>query len=272
MRSALIALSLSLALAAPAAADSRTARSRSKRSEKWTKKRDRVAGGLHWRVSTPRGIIHVWVPPGYRRKTAGLVVYLHGDGVNADGAWTQHHLAKQFRASRQNAMFVVPEAPNDTDKPVIWPELGKFRRALRRKGGFIVPRGHQVVIGHSRAYATMGGWLDNKYLHQVIVLDGFYGSVQQRFNEFLTGKRARQHRVLIVAKDTYARAAAFARRFKWAQIRSKKGVPTRLRQLTRRQRRSRLLVIRSQFGHSAIVKSGKVIPLVLQVTPLRRIK
>jgi hypothetical protein len=269
-----IAALAALSIAAPVAGAGSAARGSGKngKSKRWTSKLDQVAGGRHWRIDThDRGPIHVWVPRGYRRKSAGLVVYLHGDGVNADQAWEHHRLAEQFRRSKQNAMFVVPEAPIDGDDPVKWPELGKLRRALARKGGFRIPAGHQVVIGHSRAYVTMSNWLDNKRLHQVIVLDGFYGSVQAKMLEYIhSGKRARHHRMVIVARDTYGQAAAFVRRFKWAAIHDR--VPARLRKLPKRARRSRLLLLRSQYSHGDIVKLGKVIPLVLQVSPLRRVR
>jgi len=38
---------------------------------------------------------------------------------------------------------------------------------------------------------------------------------------------------------------------------------------TKKERRAKLLYIRSQFEHMAIVTSGKVIPLLLKVTPLK---
>ena len=60
------------------------------------------------------GAIHVWVPPGYDRATAGTVVYVHGYHTDSDGAWKDHDLARQFKASGQNAIFIVPDAPRAT--------------------------------------------------------------------------------------------------------------------------------------------------------------
>ena len=58
-----------------------------------------------------QGAVHVWVPAGYDRETAGTVIYVHGYWTDADGAWRDHELARQFKASHQNAMFIVPDAP-----------------------------------------------------------------------------------------------------------------------------------------------------------------
>jgi hypothetical protein len=82
------------------------------------KKEDTVLGGRHWRIKTAQGAVHVWVPADYDRETAGTVVYVHGYYTDADGAWQEHELARQFKASRQNAMFVVPDAPSGNDEHV----------------------------------------------------------------------------------------------------------------------------------------------------------
>ena len=96
------------------------------------KNEDTVAGGKHWRIKTAQGAVHVWVPAGYDRETAGTVVYVHGYWTDADGAWRDHSLARQFRASRQNALFIVPDAPSRNDEQVKWPALTDLRRAVTR--------------------------------------------------------------------------------------------------------------------------------------------
>src|ERR1700690_1207535 len=85
---------------------------------KLDKKEDTVAGGKHWRIVTSAGAVHVWVPADYSRDTAGTVIYVHGYWTNADGAWRDHELARQFKASHQNAMFVVPDAPAGNEDSV----------------------------------------------------------------------------------------------------------------------------------------------------------
>jgi len=46
-------------------------------------------------------------------------------------------------------------------------------------------------------------------------------------------------------------------------------MPSSLGDFTRRERGAKLLYIRSQFEHMAIVTGGKVIPMLLRVTPLK---
>ena len=46
----------------------------------------------HWRIATAQGAVHVWVPEGYDRESAGTVIYVHGYYTDADGAWRDHLL------------------------------------------------------------------------------------------------------------------------------------------------------------------------------------
>src|SRR5204863_9327666 len=60
------------------------------------------AGGTHIRIETSSGPVHVFRPAGFDRKTAGVVVYVHGYYTHIDDAWREHKLADQFAASRRN--------------------------------------------------------------------------------------------------------------------------------------------------------------------------
>src|SRR5690606_28436705 len=95
-------LAAAFAALAPAAASADA-----KKSGRLEKTEDTVAGGLHWRIKTSAGAIHVWVPPGYDRATAGTVVYVHGYHTDSDGAWRSHDLARQVKARGQNATLIV---------------------------------------------------------------------------------------------------------------------------------------------------------------------
>src|SRR6185503_17480091 len=87
---------------------------------------DVVAGGRHVRFETEHGAVHVWRPRGYDRATAGIVVYVHGYFTDVDKAWEEHALAEQFAASRQNALFIVPEAPAGKAEEVRWMKLAEL--------------------------------------------------------------------------------------------------------------------------------------------------
>ena len=230
------------------------------------KKEDTVLGGRHFRITTSRGAVHVWVPPGYDRETAGTVVYVHGYYTDADGAWRDHDLARQFKASHQNAMFIVPDAPSGNDDDVKWPALKDLRRAVTR-ANIHLPDGPVVVMGHSGAFRTVMQWVDHRLVDQIILLDALYAG-EAAFDEFIaSGKRADDHKLIVVAASTAEGSASFAHRYKFAVAREH--MPSSSGGFTRRERGAKLLYIRSQFEHMAIVTSGKVIPTLLRVTPLK---
>jgi len=85
-----------------------------------------------------------------------------------------------------------------------------------------------------------------------------------------SGKRAKNHKLIIItAGDTLKNTKAFVKKLKHAAVREK--FPKSYRGFTRRERNSRVLFIRSHFSHMGLVVSGKVIPLILRITPLRRL-
>lgn len=230
------------------------------------KTEDQVAGGRHWRIKTAQGAVHVWVPPGYDRATAGTVIYVHGYWTDADGAWRDHQLARQFKASRQNAMFVVPDAPSNNGERVQWPALTDLRKAVTR-ANIRLPDGPLVVMGHSGAFRTIMQWVDHRAVDKIILLDAMYAG-EAAFDQFIdSGKRADAHRLIVVASSTAAESKSFAKRYKFAVTRDK--LPDSANGFTRRERGAKLLYLRSQYPHMAIVTSKKVIPMLLRVTSLK---
>jgi hypothetical protein len=232
------------------------------------KKEDTVAGGKHWRIKTNAGAVHVWVPANYDRATAGTVVYVHGYWTDADGAWRDYKLASQFRASRQNALFIVPDAPQNNDDSVKWKALKDLRRAVAR-ANIVLPDGPVIVMGHSGAFRTVMQWVDHRLVEQIILLDAMYAG-QSAFDAFIAeGKRADQHKLIVVGADTAEGSSGFAKKYKFAVAREK--VPGSYGDFTKRERRAKLLYIRSQYEHMSIVTSGKVIPVLLRLTPLKSV-
>ena len=227
---------------------------------------DTVAGGRHFRVKTAQGAVHIWFPENYERETAGTVVYVHGYWTDADGAWRDHSLARQFRASRQNAMFVVPDAPSNNDESVQWPALTDLRRAVTR-ANIKMPDGPVIVMGHSGAFRTVMQWVDHRLVEQIILLDAMY-SGESAFDEFIkSGKRADDHKLIVVAASTAAESRSFANKYKFAVAREK--IPDSAGGFSKREKGAKLLYIRSQFEHMQIVTSRKVIPLLLRLTKLK---
>ena len=233
---------------------------------KLDKTEDKVAGGLHWRIKTEAGAVHVWVPPGYNRATAGTVVYVHGYYTDADGAWKDHGLAKQFKASGQNAIFIVPDAPSGNSEEVHWPALTDLRKAVSR-ANIKLPDGPVVVIGHSGAFRTVMKWVDHKLVTQVILLDALYGG-ERAFDDFInSGSRAAQHKLTVIGSDTATESKAFIKKYPFAVVRDR--MPDSIAGFKKREKTAKLLYVRSQYGHMQIVTGGKVIPLLLRLTPLK---
>jgi len=229
---------------------------------------DVVAGGKHWRFETDYGPVHVWMPPDYWHPKAGIVVYVHGFWTNVDDAWTEHRLAEQFLASKQNALFIVPEAPSGLHDGTRWPNLGDLIREVRKQTKVRRPWGHVVVIGHSGAYRTMTNWLDYRHLDHLILLDALYGR-EEEFDRWLNARR-RSNRMIIVAADTIKVAEPFVRRQRDAV--SLDLMPEFYEDFNETERNAKLIYIRSQFEHMDLVTDGKAIPVLLRLTRLGRVK
>jgi hypothetical protein len=230
------------------------------------KSEDTVAGGKHWRIKTSQGAVHVWIPSGYDRATAGTVIYVHGYWTDADGAWKEHELAKQFRSSHQNAMFIVPDAPASNDDSVNWPALTDLRHAVSR-ANLHLPDGPVIVMGHSGAFRTIMQWVDHRLVDQIILLDAMYAG-ESAFDEYIgTGKHADEHKLIVVAANTAEESAGFAKKYKFAVARDR--MPDSAAGFTRRERTAKLLYVHSQYEHMQIVTGAKVIPTLLHLTPLK---
>ena len=222
-----------------------------------------LAGGIHVHLKGKRGSTHIWTPPGYDYHTAGVVIYVHGYGSSADRAWREFKLLKQFSASRQNAMFIVPEAPKGKGDQVKWEALTDLRRYIIQHN-IRVPGGHWVVMGHSGAYRTMKHWVDYSKVTEMILLDALY-SGQEEFAEFVEHPKGK--RLILISSDTSRSSQRFIDRFPYAVVEPR--MPDSYEGFSRRARRAKLLYIQSQFGHKAIVSKSVVIPLLLRLTPLR---
>jgi hypothetical protein len=230
--------------------------------------RDQVAGGTHWRLLTPNGPVHVWRPPGFDPKTAGVLVYLHGYYTDADEAFEHHRLGEQFRDSRRNALFVVPEAPVSNLDRVRFESLVGLLDTVRSQTKLRVPDGPVVVVGHSGGFRTIVSWLASPLIEQVILLDALYNN-EADFAAWLrpTPKSAREHRIVLVGFETAERTEQFLASLGGAFVRE--SIPEQSAQFRRRDRQARVLYIRSQYGHMELVTEGKTLPLLLRLTQLK---
>ncbi|MBC8133154.1 MAG: hypothetical protein H7X95_09250 [Deltaproteobacteria bacterium] len=221
------------------------------------------AGGTHHRVSTPAGPVHVFLPAGYDRRSAGIVVYVHGLYVHVDDAWRDHGLAQQFAASRRNALFIAPEAPSASNEKPVWAHLQRLIGSTLRRAHLQRPRGPLTVAGHSAAYRTIVPWLKERSLHNIILIDAMYGN-QRDFRAWLKSRPG--NRMTLVVRGTGKWADPFIRSLPFAK--SVRRIPDSIEELSRPQRNARLLALRSQYGHNELITEGKVLPVLLRRTPL----
>jgi hypothetical protein len=225
------------------------------------------AGGQHLRIETDHGPIHLWRPVNYEPRTAGIVVYVHGYFTSVDQGWSDGHLATQFSDSGRNAVFIAVEAPRSSSEDVSWKSLADLLRTVQDSVAFPLPRGPLVVVGHSGAYRTVLFWLFEPRVQHVILLDGLY-SGQSEFRSWLRPQpRTKPHTMVLVSIDTWRQSNRFARRIYGTARR--RYVPARSSSFVPRETHARLLYLRSQYEHSEIVSSGKVIPVLLEISPLK---
>lgn len=258
-------LGITAAGVAPAAAAPATvikARTKAKRTGP-----QKLNGGIHQRLGTRNGPIHLFRPARYDRRTAGIVIYLHGYYVHADAAWREHRLGEQFAASRRNALFIVPEAPASGDEASSWTNLRRLLATVLKRARLQQPGGPLVVAGHSGAYRSIVPFLVEPTLHSLILVDAMYGN-EGSFREWLD--RAPSNQMTLVVKGTAKWADPFVQAVPGAV--SLPRIPDRIDDLTDEQRQAKLLHLESQYGHFELITEGKTLPLLLQRTPLPAIR
>lgn len=214
------------------------------------------AGGTHWRLSTQRGPIHVWIPDNYDRATAMTIVFVHGYNTNVDAAWTDYKLQDQFERSALNAMFIACAAPSGLNRPVMWSSLTGLLATVVAELGQPLPKGELIAAGHSGAYRTLVHWLGETQLHTLVLLDAAYGEEDQ----FMEWGRDQTHRLINVASDTVQESNWIAMYL--PQTKRVYGLPETWSDA---DRAARLLYVRTYVGHMPMITEGVALPRALQV-------
>jgi hypothetical protein len=230
---------------------------------------ERLEHGTHWRLLTERGVVHVFRPRGYRLESAGTLIYLHGYYTHVDRAIEEHRLLDQFTASRQNAQFLVPEAPAGKKEPVFFPDLGALLATTSRLTNRKIPDGPVVVLAHSGAYRTVAEWLGHRRLDEVILLDALYAHESDFSDWIRTVPRHAAHKLLVVSVETEERSEKMVSAFPLAAKRTE--VPQRFEGFSPNERASQLLHVSSKIDHMTLVTGQEVIPVLLRLTPFERL-
>jgi len=224
------------------------------------------AGGATWRIGTARGAVVAWRPAGYRSREAGVVVYLHGYFTSTDQAVSDHRLLEQFRDSGRNALFIVPEAPAWNGEEPVWTSLAALLDEVFGRTGLTPPTGPLVVAAHSGGFRPTLLWLGEPRLEEILLLDGLYRSEDQ-FRGWLESAPPGGHRRLVLVGDeTAAKGDALAAAMTGGVVLPR--VPPAKGGFEGAARTARVVSMKSQFPHMAIVESGEVLPVLLRGTRL----
>lgn len=223
--------------------------------------KERGGKDTHLRFGTEHGVVHAWRPRGYRHKSAGTVIYLHGYYTDVDQAWADHRLAEQFRASGRNALFLAVEAPSWNGEEPFWPTLDELLQSVERVASLHIPPGPLVVAGHSGAFRGIIPWLADPRVSEVLLLDGLYQN-EQDWADWLDGAPRGERRLVLVGLETAARCEAWLPTRPGAVFLPR--VPPASRGLKRPEQRAPVLYMRSQLDHMAIIERGEVLPLLLR--------
>ena len=225
-----------------------------------------VEGGHHWRITTPHGPVHVWTPRGYDASRAETVVYVHGYYVHIDDAWDDYHLETQFASSAINAMFIAPEAPASYTEPVAWDSLAPLLDAVEKGIGQPWPRRRIVTIGHSAAFRTLLGWLDEPEIDTVVLVDAAYGEIDQYKNWVLASDH---HRLIDVGDDTRQWTDQLHAELPDSVVLDE--FPSLEDGIPPSAAKARILYIKSTLGHFPLVTGGIALPMILRTLRAKRL-
>jgi len=122
-----------------------------------------------------------------------------------------------------------------------------------------------VVVGHSGAFRPILSWLGHPRLEEILLLDGLYRGEAQ-FKAWLQGAGPpARRRLVLVSEETLPAAEALAASVPGSV--SLGEVPL-AGGLEGTARTARLVHLKSQLDHMAIVESGEVLPPLLRSTRL----
>ncbi|HEX5061619.1 MAG TPA: hypothetical protein VFV99_19760 [Kofleriaceae bacterium] len=225
-----------------------------------------VEGGTHWRFTTKHGPVHVWIPKGYNAKRAETIVYVHGFYVHVDDAWKTYKLETQFAGSAINAMFIACEAPASGAEPVSWPVLADLLAEVERGIGQPWPKRRIVTIGHSGAWRTLVGWLDEPQIDTVVLVDAAYGEIDE-YKKWVLASDA--HRLIDIGDDTRAWTDKLHAELPETYVLD--DFPSLEDGIPREAQRARIVYIKSHMGHFPLVTSGTALPMILRTLRARRL-
>jgi len=212
----------------------------------------------HTRLKTKHGAVHLWTPAGYEQATAATVVYIHGYYTDVDHAWVRHRLARQFRASGLNALFIAIEAPAGDNDGVYWESLEDLLDTVSQSQP--VPTGRLIAIAHSGGHRTVTMWLDDPFLDTIALVDAAYNHLEL-YASWLDASE--DHRLIDVGDLTRNQTDAFHSGIPETLVIDRFPKPER-GALPDEALHARVVYIKSNMGHMELVTRGIAIPMILR--------
>jgi hypothetical protein len=126
-----------------------------------------------------------------------------------------------------------------------------------------------VVAAHSGGYRTTLLWLGDERLGEILLLDGLYRGEEQ-LKGWLEAPSQASRRLVLVGDETRDKVDAMAAATPGSV--SLPRVPPLRPGLEGPARTARLVAIRSQHPHMAIVERGEVLPVLLRATRLAAVR
>jgi len=246
-----------------------------------------------WRLEHDEGVIRVWHPE-HTGELDSIVVYAPGDSTTPDMLWNNYDIKDQFRESRKKALFVIPEAewqayryyaiPGDhPNNHIKWKNnLKGLIQFVKDETGVDAKR-QITLIGQSAGYRSVANWLNcdiSRDVKRIIMLDSLF-DYYKRYGRFYKWLEKEGNRIVIISAKgedgkmtTKKESSLFVSHYKEKDKEIFGQVPEssdgRLLELLKNPKK--VVYIESQYEHSPIISSGKVIPLALQLTNAEQVK
>ena len=166
---------------------------------------------------------------------------------------------------RQDITFEDKDQALRDDVRTLGTLVGDLIREVREQTGLARPWGPVVALGHSGAYRTLLDWLDADVVDHMLLIDGLYGH-EEPFLRWLDAPAVPLHRLTLVGLDTlsYSELATAQHPL----VTNLDWVPETIADIPAAARTARLLNIRSQFDHMALITAGSALPVLLALSGL----
>jgi hypothetical protein len=146
---------------------------------------------------------------------------------------------------------------------VNYPSLSQLIRIVEDQAGVSRGMALTAVVGHSGAFRTIGAWLDEPLVDQLVMIDSMYANEERIEAWFRASSR---HRLITVGEDTLQWNEQFLHDIPGVFVLDR--VPQSWQTWPEEARTSRAVYVRAQYAHMPLVTEGNVLPALLRLLPV----